>query len=172
MHQSITVVVQVEHRGVCGTLMVFFCCFSICLPLCLVHSLLASIDAVAAGTVGAWTSLATSDAANTSASSSTKTSTPASLLPPILPKESIELLEGLVEVVHKDWFCDCSPTLTTSRVYAHAAAAFAFGLACGSASCLQEENSVLDVRDVNRLFRSMIDDYSFDESSRSANMLD
>jgi len=121
-------------------------------------------DAVAAGTVGAWTSLATSDAAITGTSSSTKTSsTPASLLPPILPKESLELLEGLAEVVHKD--CDFSPALT-SRVYAHAAAAFAFGLACGSASCLQEENSVLDVRDVNRLFRSMIDCYSFDGSIR------
>ena len=107
--------------------------------------LLASIDAVAAGTVGAWTSLAASDAANTSSSK------PFSLLPPILSNESLELLEGLVEVIHKD-----NPSSTMTKVHAHAAAAFAFGLACGSASCLQEENSVLDVRDVNRLFRSMI----------------
>jgi len=38
---------------------------------------------------------------------------------------------------------------------AHAVAAFAFGLACGSASCLQEENSVLDAGDVNTLFQTI-----------------
>jgi len=35
------------------------------------------------------------------------------------------------------------------------ACAFAFGLACGSASCLQEENSVLDKSDVIKLFSEM-----------------
>jgi fructose-1-phosphate kinase PfkB-like protein len=30
--------------------------------------------------------------------------------------------------------------------------AFRFGLACGSASCLQEENSVVDIHDVNKIF--------------------
>jgi fructose-1-phosphate kinase PfkB-like protein len=44
--------------------------------------------------------------------------------------------------------------LTT--VQAQAVAAFAFGLACGSASCLQEENSVVDASDVNTLFEKMI----------------
>ena len=34
-------------------------------------------------------------------------------------------------------------------------AAFAFGLACGSASCLKEENSVFDVDDVLNLYREM-----------------
>lgn len=34
-------------------------------------------------------------------------------------------------------------------------AAFAFGLACGSASCLKEENSVFDVKEVLELFSSM-----------------
>jgi fructose-1-phosphate kinase PfkB-like protein len=41
-------------------------------------------------------------------------------------------------------------------VQAQAVAAFAFGLACGSASCLQEENSVVDPSDVNTLFERMI----------------
>ena len=34
-------------------------------------------------------------------------------------------------------------------------AAFAFGLACGSASCLQEENSVLELDTVSRLFHDL-----------------
>lgn len=34
-------------------------------------------------------------------------------------------------------------------------AAFAFGLSCGSASCLQQENSVIDSRDVLELFGKM-----------------
>ena len=34
-------------------------------------------------------------------------------------------------------------------------AAFAFGLACGSASCLKEENSVFDVDDVLNLYQGM-----------------
>ena len=33
--------------------------------------------------------------------------------------------------------------------------AFSFGLACGSASCLQEENSVVDEQDVLKLFKSL-----------------
>eukprot|EP00978_Attheya_sp_CCMP212_P024013 scaffold74719_cov52-Attheya_sp.AAC.1 len=40
---------------------------------------------------------------------------------------------------------------TTSRV----ALSFAFGLACGSASCLQEENSVFAMKDAVRLFHEM-----------------
>jgi fructose-1-phosphate kinase PfkB-like protein len=40
---------------------------------------------------------------------------------------------------------------TTSRV----ALSFAFGLACGSASCLQEENSVFAMKDAVRLFHDM-----------------
>ena len=35
------------------------------------------------------------------------------------------------------------------------ATAFAFGLACGSASCMQEENSVFSVDDAERLFVDM-----------------
>ena len=35
------------------------------------------------------------------------------------------------------------------------ACAFAFGLACGSASCLQEQNSVLDQEDVKKIFTDM-----------------
>ena len=41
-------------------------------------------------------------------------------------------------------------TTTTSNVLL---TAFAFGLACGSASCLQEENSVLEVEDAIALFQ-------------------
>ena len=40
-----------------------------------------------------------------------------------------------------------------TAVQVQAVAAFAFGLACGSASCLKEENSVLDVSDVNAMFQ-------------------
>ena len=42
------------------------------------------------------------------------------------------------------------PLTTTSNVLL---TAFAFGLACGSASCLQEENSVLEVEDAIALFQ-------------------
>jgi sugar/nucleoside kinase (ribokinase family) len=35
------------------------------------------------------------------------------------------------------------------------ATAFAFGLACGSASCLQEDNSVFDVKDALTFFDDM-----------------
>jgi len=33
--------------------------------------------------------------------------------------------------------------------------AFSFGLACGTASCLNEENSVVDIADVLEIFKKM-----------------
>jgi len=103
---------------------------------------MADADAVAAGTVGAWTSL------------SARTKTPSQEpeleleLEPILPSESFRLVQEWAEAIQND-----HPAM--ARVHAQAVAAFAFGLACGSASCLQEENSVLDANDANDLFRSM-----------------
>eukprot|EP00534_Pseudo-nitzschia_fraudulenta_P003490 CAMPEP_0201133296 /NCGR_PEP_ID=MMETSP0850-20130426/48354_1 /ASSEMBLY_ACC=CAM_ASM_000622 /TAXON_ID=183588 /ORGANISM="Pseudo-nitzschia fraudulenta, Strain WWA7" /LENGTH=479 /DNA_ID=CAMNT_0047403885 /DNA_START=40 /DNA_END=1479 /DNA_ORIENTATION=- len=99
-------------------------------------------DAVAAGTVGAWTSLS---ATNTAGSSSP--------FPPVIPEDSFASLDEFVEIILNH----CSEnTFGLSRVQVQAMAAFAFGLACGSASCLLEENSILDTMDVKRLFKVMV----------------
>ena len=101
-----------------------------------------SQDAVAAGTVGAWTSLS---ATNTAGSSSP--------FPPVIPEDSFASLDEFVEIILNH----CSEnTFGLSRVQVQAMAAFAFGLACGSASCLLEENSILDTMDVKRLFKVMV----------------
>lgn len=93
-------------------------------------------DAVAAGTVAAWASLATKDVTTTTFSS--------------IPEDSLASSIVLVDRI----LDHCSKlTMELSPIQAQALAAFAFGLACGSASCLQEQNSVLDVGDVNRLFK-------------------
>jgi fructose-1-phosphate kinase PfkB-like protein len=87
-------------------------------------------DAVAAGVIAGWTSIE-----NTSTSSL-----------PTVPKACLKVLIDFVQSIRKD-----HSSLTT----ANAVASFAFGLSCGSASCLQEENSVLDDSDVLRLFQKI-----------------
>ena len=114
------------------------------------------LDAVAAGTVGAWTSLTATGNSNSNSNLYSNidsiTSITSSSFPPIIPEDSFELLKDLVERIGKDHSITLSLTTDTAR----AVAAFAFGLACGSASCLQEENSVLDAGDVYTLFKKMI----------------
>ena len=100
--------------------------------------MIAPQDAVAAGTVAAWTSLSTNG---------TTTSSP---LPPVIPEDSLASLTSFVEKISK---YTRASSLELSQVQVQAVAAFVFGLACGSASCLQEENSVLEVGDVNELFQ-------------------
>jgi hypothetical protein len=46
-------------------------------------------------------------------------------------------------------------SVTQSPDVGQAIAAFSFGLVCGSASCLQEENSMLNVADVQRLYQAL-----------------
>lgn len=104
----------------------------------MLFNLIAPQDAVAAGTVAAWTSLA---------ANGIKTTSP---LPPIIPEDSLASLTSFVEKISEH---ASSTSLELSRVQVQAVAAFAFGLACGSASCLQEQNSVLEVDDVNELFQ-------------------
>jgi len=87
-------------------------------------------DAVAAGTLAAWASLASS-------------SMEGSTCVPLIPEECFQSLEHYVKSICKD---------ETSPKVAQVVSAFAFGLICGSASCLQEENSVLDSDDVKKLF--------------------
>ena len=95
-------------------------------------------DAVAAGTVAAWTSLA----ANSIAASSSLSS--------VIPKNSLASLVAFVEKISEH---SSAASMELTAVQVQAVAAFAFGLACGSASCLKEENSVLDVSDVNAMFQ-------------------
>ncbi|CAB9517220.1 Tagatose-6-phosphate kinase [Seminavis robusta] len=83
-------------------------------------------DAVAAGTMAAWQCLLESDAEESCLQTDVK-----SML--VEFKKNIEA-EQSTDV----------PTMLSS---------FGFGLACGSASCLQEENSVLDKTDVQSLFQ-------------------
>ena len=84
-------------------------------------------DAVAAGTMAAWQSLSEqADSADDSC----------------LPASIKETLTAFVAGV------DASDDSTVSIMLS----AFSFGLACGSASCLEEENSVLETEDVLRLF--------------------
>lgn len=70
--------------------------------------------------------------------------------PTVIPEDSIAPL-----VAFKDEIVDNYSNLPMgfSLVQARAIAAFTFGLACGSASCLQEQNSVLDISDVTTLFK-------------------
>lgn len=88
-------------------------------------------DAVAAGTLAAWLALQSDD------SSSSNGSVPDTCQ------------EALIQKV-KSFENENIPTDASKLV-----AAFGFGLSCGSASCLQEENSVLDVADVLRLFQDI-----------------
>ena len=60
----------------------------------------------------------------------------------LLMSDSVQTLLNEKQQRHQDTL----PTIVT---------AFSFGLACGTASCLQPENSVLDVSDVLRLFRQV-----------------
>mmetsp|Transcript_11192 Transcript_11192/g.26904 ORF Transcript_11192/g.26904 Transcript_11192/m.26904 type:complete len:476 (+) Transcript_11192:41-1468(+) len=93
-------------------------------------------DAVAAGTVAAWTSLS----ANVT-------------FPSIIPDDAMISLASFVESIT---IASATKSLGLSAVQAQALASFTFGLACGSASCLQEENSVVDPSDVKCLFQSII----------------
>jgi fructose-1-phosphate kinase PfkB-like protein len=90
-------------------------------------------DAVAAGTLAAWVSL--KNARNDSGGDSPIES--------IVPEECLQLLLKFGSKIEKH---HSSPEVSW------AVSAFAFGLVCGTASCLQEENSVLDIADVKRLF--------------------
>ena len=95
--------------------------------------LIGAQDAVAAGTIAAWTSLMAKD--------DTPTVIPEDCLAPLVAFQN--------EIVDKY----SNLPIGFSHVQARAIASFAFGLACGSASCLQEQNSVLDVSDVTTLFK-------------------
>jgi fructose-1-phosphate kinase PfkB-like protein len=87
-------------------------------------------DAVAAGTLAAWVSL----------------TAPESSYVEVIPKECFNLLtEGAKQL----------ESVTQSPDVGQAIAAFSFGLVCGSASCLQEENSVLNVADVQCLYQAL-----------------
>lgn len=90
-------------------------------------------DAVAAGLLAAWSTLTRIDDDMKS----------------IVPQDSVELL--LKCSASTGTLCkDSEGTYDTDSLLL---AALAFGLCCGSASCLQEENSVLDPSDVVSLFR-------------------
>ena len=90
-------------------------------------------DAVAAGTIAAWTSLMANDDT-----------------PTVIPEDSIAPLVAFEDEIIAKYL---NLPIGFSLVQARAMAAFAFGLACGSASCLQEQNSVLDISDVATLFK-------------------
>jgi fructose-1-phosphate kinase PfkB-like protein len=87
-------------------------------------------DAVAAGTLAAWMSLESSESGSTDT------------VPPFCREALLAKTKSLED--------GGMPTTVSTLV-----AAFAFGLACGSASCLQEENSVVAIEDVLRLFRDL-----------------
>jgi fructose-1-phosphate kinase PfkB-like protein len=91
-------------------------------------------DAVAAGTLAAWVYLQGAESS---------TSTEASIH--TIPESCCQLLSNRVETLLQNQ--------RLSREVAKAVSAFSFGLICGSASCLQEENSVLDTSDVARFFQ-------------------
>ena len=108
-------------------------------------------DAVAGGTIAAWTSLTTAAAAATAAPSTSSSS--------ILSDACFNLVQ---DFCHKQ---QINPTRThhtattiLQQQQQDALASFAFGLACGSASCLQPENSVVKERDVLRLFPQIVID--------------
>jgi hypothetical protein len=100
-------------------------------------------DAVAAGTVAAWTSLVANDV----------TTNPSLSCPSVISKNSLASIVVFLESILREY---STLSVQLSRTQAQAIAAFTFGLACGSASCLQEQNSVLDVCDVNALLLEMI----------------
>ncbi|KAL3913959.1 MAG: hypothetical protein SGARI_000382 [Bacillariaceae sp.] len=88
-------------------------------------------DAVAAGTWAAWVSLTASEAYGGEE---------------VVPKDCLDLLLDGVKRLD---------SISSSKDVAQAVAAFSFGLVCGSASCLQQENSVLDTADVRRLYQAL-----------------
>jgi fructose-1-phosphate kinase PfkB-like protein len=88
-------------------------------------------DAVAAGTLAAWVRL--EGESTTSAHTA-------------IPESCFQLLSDRVKTLQKE---------KVSREVAKVVSAFSFGLICGTASCLQEENSVLDTSDVDRLLQSI-----------------
>ncbi|KAG7356289.1 1-phosphofructokinase [Nitzschia inconspicua] len=88
-------------------------------------------DAVAAGTLAAWVNLVTDDSCET------------------IPKACQKLLSDLAMTLSSD------ATFLDSLDIAKVIASFSFGLVCGSASCLQEENSVLHIADVLRLLQQV-----------------
>jgi fructose-1-phosphate kinase PfkB-like protein len=114
-------------------------------------------DAVAGGTIAAWTSLTTAAAA--AATTSTATAASSTSSSSILSDACFNLVQ---DFCHKQ---QINPTRThhtattiLQQQQQDALASFAFGLACGSASCLQPENSVLEERDVLRLFPQIVID--------------
>jgi fructose-1-phosphate kinase PfkB-like protein len=86
-------------------------------------------DSVAAGTLGAWKSL--------------------------VEARADEKKKSLSDAIHAALDSRISDTATLSEQTKRIEAAFAFGLSCGSASCLEEENSVLDVKKVLKLFQEI-----------------
>ncbi|KAL7570076.1 hypothetical protein ACA910_017108 [Epithemia clementina (nom. ined.)] len=95
-------------------------------------------DACAAGTLAAWKALSSADRNSNH--------------PIILP--SLLLQEQLVEAQRMS-----HPSMHSARIIM--LISFAFGIACGSASCLQEQNSVLELADVERLFQTMVSTTGF-----------
>ena len=93
----------------------------------------ATQDAVAAGTIAAWTSLMAKDGT-----------------PKVISEDALAPLSTFEDEIFDNY---SNLPIGLNLVQARAMAAFAFGLACGSASCLQEQNSVLDVTDVKTLFQ-------------------
>jgi len=90
-------------------------------------------DTVAGGTLAMWRSLQHFTNSDTS--------------PLMLDKNAAQAIQDR----RQEYETSIKSSSTTSRV----ALSFAFGLACGSASCLQEENSVFAMKDAVRLFHDM-----------------
>ena len=90
-------------------------------------------DAVAAGTLAAWYSLSRGGAATPKDGSHS------------LPKQ---LHEKLLIETQKDGSADLTSSIMRTS--------FAFGIACGTASCLQDQNSVLELSDVEQMFDALV----------------
>jgi fructose-1-phosphate kinase PfkB-like protein len=85
-------------------------------------------DSVAAGTLGAWKSLV---------------------------EANDEKEKSLSDEIHAALDSRIGGGSDLSEQTKRIEAAFAFGLSCGSASCLEEENSVLNVKHVLKLFQEI-----------------
>ena len=93
-------------------------------------------DTVAAGTLAAWQYLHHNDESTSSSSSG--------VIPP--------KVGSFISKKKTEWSSSSSEEENEGN---NMATAFAFGLACGSASCMQEENSVFSVDDAERFFVDM-----------------
>lgn len=98
-------------------------------------------DAVAAGSIAAWQAFR---ARNVSSSSTMN------MIHRDLLFQTMETWKN--QMIHE---CEQSDEIATN---VEMMVCFAYGLACGSASCLQHENAILDAKDVEKLFTEQIMD--------------